>query len=51
MCMNDNKLIYYSNMDNENVDKFVDSIEIYNKSQFNDNLEYEIKNDLQVYQK
>ena len=50
MCMNDNKLIYYSNMDNEDIDKFVDSIEIYNKSQFTDNLEYEIKNDLQVYQ-
>lgn len=49
MCMNNGYLVYYHNINNDNVTNFVDGINIYDEKQFKDNANSEIKEGITIY--
>ena len=49
MCMNNGHLVYYHNLNDENVDNFVDSIKIYDKNKFIDATDSETKEGINIY--
>lgn len=51
MCMNDNHLVYYHNLNDQGLDDFVNSISLYDKNKFIDSTESETKENINIYTK